>query len=168
MIGRPFRVEWRPEDTPEALKASYLRKRHMRTRLHGLRLLRSGRRLSAVASVGVHYRTVQMVSRWRGGGSAVPQEGRERQRFRVQRKNRSWPRRCRADDSGRPERSETRIESEYEVSYNGVYSLLHRLGCSPKVPRGLHEKADVLAQSPAWSRPCRSGSDIRDGLGVCR
>ena len=45
------------------------------------------------------------------------------------------------------------IESEYEVSYKpgGVYSLLHRLGCSPKVPRGLHEKADVLAQK-SWKK----------------
>ena len=24
MIGRPFRVDWRTEDTPEALKAAYL------------------------------------------------------------------------------------------------------------------------------------------------
>ena len=72
MIGRPFRVEWRPEGTPEALKASYLAERdiNLRTRLHGLWLLRSGRRLSAVASVlWVHYRTVQTWVGWyRDGG----------------------------------------------------------------------------------------------------
>ena len=45
------------------------------------------------------------------------------------------------------------IESEYEVSYKpgGMYSLLKRLGCSPMVPRGRHEKADVDAQR-SWKR----------------
>ncbi len=40
------------------------------------------------------------------------------------------------------------IESEYAVSYKhgSVYGLLKRLGCSPKVPRGRHEKADVVEQ----------------------
>ena len=35
MIGRPFRVNWRPEDTPEALKAAYRAERDtmLRTRL---------------------------------------------------------------------------------------------------------------------------------------
>ena len=72
MIGRPFRVDWRPEDTPEALKAAYLSERDgtVRTRLHGLWLLGSGWRLSDVASaVGVHYRTVQTWVGWyREGG----------------------------------------------------------------------------------------------------
>lgn len=51
MIGRPFRVNWRPEDGPEALKAAYLSERdgNLRTRLHGLWLLRSGWQLSDVA-----------------------------------------------------------------------------------------------------------------------
>ena len=45
------------------------------------------------------------------------------------------------------------IESEYGVSYRSgsVYSLLERLGCSPRVPRGLHVKADVGAQE-SWKR----------------
>ena len=72
MIGRPFRVNWRPEDTPEALKAAYRAERDtmLRTRLHGLWLLRCGRRLGEVASVvGIHYRTVQTwVSWYRKGG----------------------------------------------------------------------------------------------------
>ena len=161
MIGRPFRVEWRPEDTPEALKASYLAERdiNLRTRLHGLWLLRSGRRLSAVASVlGVHYRTVQTWVGWYrdGGVEEVLSHKKGRRgtprflsteeeqelaeevssgRFRTAGEIRDW------------------IESEYGVSYKpgGVYSLLHRLGCSPKVPRGLHEKADVLAQK-SWKK----------------
>ena len=45
------------------------------------------------------------------------------------------------------------IESEYEVSYKpgGVYSLLKRLGCSPKVPRAFHEKADLGVQR-VWKK----------------
>ena len=62
MMGRPFSVDWRPEDTPEALKAAYKSERdaEIRSRIQGLWLLRSGWRLGAVADVvGVHYRTVQ-------------------------------------------------------------------------------------------------------------
>ena len=33
----------------------------------------------------------------------------------------------------------------------GVYGLLGRLGCSPKVPRGLHEKADLAGQR-SWKK----------------
>ena len=45
MRGRPFRVTWQPQDTPGALKASYHKERdiELRTRLHGLWLLREGR-----------------------------------------------------------------------------------------------------------------------------
>mgnify|MGYP000586685286 CR=1 FL=1 len=44
MLGRPFEVTWRQEDTAEALKAAYQGQRDpvLRTRLHGLWLLRSG------------------------------------------------------------------------------------------------------------------------------
>ena len=72
MIGRPFRIDWRPEDTPDALKAAYLGESDgtLRSRLHGLWLLRTGRRLGEVASVvGVHYRTVETWVGWyRKGG----------------------------------------------------------------------------------------------------
>ena len=45
------------------------------------------------------------------------------------------------------------IESEYEVNYKSgsVYSLLSRLGCSPKVPRSRHEKADPAVQE-SWKK----------------
>ena len=44
MIGRPFRVDWHPEDTPEALRAAYRAQQDtmLRTRLHALWLLRCG------------------------------------------------------------------------------------------------------------------------------
>ena len=45
------------------------------------------------------------------------------------------------------------IESEYGVRFKGnsVYSVLERLGCSPKVPRSRHEKADVREQE-SWKK----------------
>ena len=173
MIGRPFRVDWRTEDTPEALKAAYLAERDgtLRSRLHGLWLLRSGRQLSEVASVvGVHYRTVQSWVGWyrqagvqevlshKKGGKGTPrylsteeerglaQEVSEG-RFKTAGEIRDW------------------IESEYEVSYKpgGVYSLLKRLGCSPKVPRAFHEKADVVRRGCGKrgpSSPCQSGGEF--------
>ena len=72
MIGRPFRVDWHPEDTPEALRAAYRAQQDtmLRTRLHALWLLRCGRRMDEVSSVvGIHYRTLQKwVSWYRKGG----------------------------------------------------------------------------------------------------
>ena len=40
------------------------------------------------------------------------------------------------------------VESEYGVRFRGnsIYSVLERLGCSPKVPRPRHDKADLDAQ----------------------
>ena len=57
MRGRPLRVDWRTEDTPETLKARYLseRDRRLRTRLHGLWLVRYGWHINKAAdAVGVH------------------------------------------------------------------------------------------------------------------
>ena len=45
------------------------------------------------------------------------------------------------------------VESEYGVRFKGksIYGVLERLGCSPKVPRSRHEKADVEAQE-SWKK----------------
>ena len=45
------------------------------------------------------------------------------------------------------------IESAYGVSYKSgsTYILFDRLGCSPKVPRGRHEQADVATQQ-SWKK----------------
>ena len=69
MIGRPFQVDWDPEDTPEALRTAYRAQQDtmLRTRLHALWLLRSGRRMREVSTV--HYRTLQRwVSWYKTGG----------------------------------------------------------------------------------------------------
>ena len=142
MLGRPFEVTWREKDTTEALKAAYQGERgsELRTRLHGLWLLRSGWRLPSVAAaVGVHYRTVQRWVGWyreggvpevvlhkMGGKGQVPfltDEAQEQVaqevatgRFRTGGEIRDW------------------IAEQFGVTYKmgGIYSLMHRLRCSPK------------------------------------
>ena len=161
MRGRPFEVAWGEEDATEALKAAYRRERdvELRTRLHGLWLLRSGRRLSSVAAtVGVHYRTVQtwvgwyreggvreVVSHRMGGKGQEPFLGDDDQvevaeevatgRFRTAGEIREW------------------IAEQYGVTYTmgGIYSLMRRLRCSPKVPRPVHAKADQEQQA-SWKK----------------
>ena len=75
MQGRPLRIEWGAEDTGAALKMAYLAERDgiVRTRLHALWLLRTGRSVGAVAAiVGTHYRSVQRWLAWyRQGGLAL-------------------------------------------------------------------------------------------------
>ena len=161
MIGRPFVVDWHPEDTPEALKAAYRAERDpmLRTRLQGLWLLRSGRQMGEVSSVvGVHYRTVQQWVSWyrKGGVGEVlshRMKGLGQPRFLSESQERELTEEV---ESGRFRTAgEIRefIESEYGVSYRpgSVYSLLARLGCSPRVPRGLHEKADLKKQE-SWKK----------------
>lgn len=161
MRGRPFVVEWHEEDTPEALKAAYQGERapELRTRLHGLWLLRCGWRLPSVAeAVGVHYRSVQRWVGWyRSGGTAevlshkmggkgqipfLTEPAREqvaeevaRGRFRTGWEIREW------------------IAQQYGVSYTigGIYSLMGRLKCSKKVPRPVHAKAD-RQQQEEWKK----------------
>ena len=154
-------IEWQPADTPEAVKAAYQAERDpaIRTRLHGLWLLRSGWTLEAVAeAVGVHDRTVQRWAAWyrvgglaevrshRMGGTGHPgfltaeQEAEVAAevatgRFRTAEEIRDW------------------IAARYGVRYQvkGVQTLLKRLGCRPKVPRPVHAKADWAAQA-AWKK----------------
>ncbi len=161
MRGCPFEVTWHQEDMTEALKAAYQGERdpELRTRLHGLWLLRSGWRLSSVAAaVGVHYRTVQTWVGWyRKGGVAevvlhrmggkgqepfLTDEAQEQVasevatgRFRTAGEIRDW------------------IAEEYGVTYKMgcIYSLMHRLRCSPKVPRPMHVKADAEQQA-SWKK----------------
>ncbi len=161
MRGRPCEVTWREEDTTEALKGVYRRERdiELRTRLHGLWLLRTGRRLSSVAAtVGIHYRTVQtwvgwyregglpnVVSHKMGGRGQEPYLSDEAQeqvaeevatgRFRTAGEIREW------------------IAEQYGVTYKvgGIYSLMHRLRCAPKVPRPIHAKTDQEQQS-SWKK----------------
>ncbi len=130
-----------------------------RSQYHGLWLLRRGWRLGDVAeAVGVDYRTVQRWAAWyRAGGLAEvarhklggtgsapflsPAQQAELAdeiatgRFRTAAEIREY------------------VEQTYTVAYTegGLYSLLARLRCRPKVPRPLHAKADEAAQA-AWKK----------------
>jgi transposase len=161
-MARPeFVVVWRAEDTAEALRRMYRGEAEgeARTRLHGLWLVRRGQRLAEVAqAVGVHPRTVQRWVRWyreaglaavrarkRGGRGAAawltPEqeaavlEQAARGAFHTAAEARQW------------------IQEQFGVRYRpkGVYRLLKRLRCRPKVPRPVHEKANRVEQA-AWKK----------------
>ena len=160
MPGRPFAMAWAAEDTEAALWARYRAegdgKRRMR--LQGLWLLRQGRHVDEVAAaVGVHRRTVERWVDWyrhegglagvlahrQGGVGQPPRLTADQQeqvaaevaagRFATAAQIGAW------------------IRETYGVTYRpgGLYDLLGRLRCHPKVPRPLHEQADPAAQA-AW------------------
>jgi transposase len=160
--GRPFVVTWRDEDTEEALRTAYRAEKRsdVRQRLQALWLLRNGdRRLGEVAIVlGVDYRSVQRWVAWyrdggleevrshhAGGYGQPPRLTLEQQehlateaatgRFRNAVAIRAW------------------VAETFGVPYTegGMYSLLERLRCKPKVPRPIHEKAN-LAEQEAWKK----------------
>ena len=161
MIGRPLRIDWRAEDTPKSLKTNYQAERDisLRTRLHGLWLVRSGWHLGeAAAAVGVHYRTVQTWVSWyrEGGVEGVVSHkmgGRGQPRFLSEEEERELTEQVSTGRFRTAGEIRDWIESEYRVSYKAgsVYTLLSRLGCSPKIPRSRHEKAQVAAQE-SWKR----------------
>jgi transposase len=118
-------------------------------------------------ALGAHYRSVQRWAAWyRQGGLGAVRAHRmggtgqapflsaeaeaavaaevESGRFRTGAEIRAW------------------IESIYGATYTvaGVYSLLKRLRCAPKVPRPIHAKADVERQE-AWERGDSSGRSRR-------
>jgi transposase len=127
----------------------------VRPRLHGLWLVRTGKTTREVAEVlGVDERTVQRWLAWYRAGGLAPLEQRHAQgqgapsfltpeqqaalaeevatgRFRTAAEIRAW------------------VQETWSVSYTegGMYALLKRLRCAPKVPRPIHEKADQLAQA---------------------
>ena len=161
MRGRPFRVEWRAEDTPEALKARYQAERDgkVRTRLHALWLLRIGWKMAEVASaVGSHYRTVQDWVVWyRSGGleevAAHKQAGKGQPSFLSAEQQRELVEQVSTGRFRTAGEIRDWIEAEWGVSYSlgSVYHVLRRLGCSRRVPRPRHEKADAAGQR-TWKK----------------
>ena len=165
MIGRPVRINWRKEDTPETLKAAYLAQRDsiLRTRLHGLwlygRVGGSVRRREWWGCMSERFRTwvrwyreggVEEVLAHKMGGRGQPRYlsvEQERElteevstgRFRTAGEIRDW------------------IESEYAVSYTSgsVYTLLARLGCSPRCLVVLMRRR-------------RTGTKVLEKGGLCR
>jgi transposase len=161
MIGRPFKVEWRAEDTVEALKAGYQaeRDRERRVRLHSLWLLRSGWRLADVAEVvGADYSSVQRWVAWyrRGGLAEVlahRRAGKGQPRFLNPVQEAQVSEVVSTGRFGTAAEIRDWIAAEFAVEFKveGIYTLLQRLKCRPKVPRPIHEKADLEAQAD-WKK----------------
>jgi transposase len=159
--GRKLTVEWAAADDAARLYDRYRRERRpdVRPRLHGLWLVRTGRTTrEAAEALGVDERTVQRWLAWYRAGGLTPVEARhagsqgapsfltreQKQeladevatgRFRTAAEIRRW------------------VQERWGVSYTegGMYSLLGRLRCAPKVPRPVHEKTDQLAQA-RWKK----------------
>ena len=172
MFRRVVDVGWRDEDTEEGLKAVYLAERDgpVRTRLHALWLLRTGWSVGAVArAVGTHYRSVQRWIAWyRQGGLATVRVRRAGGVGQV-----AWlSRAAQADLSDAVAQGQFRtareirdwIATTYQVTYTlgGVYSLLERLQCDPKVPRPIHAKTDKTAQE-AWKKGASAKRSVPAG-----
>jgi len=154
-------VDWQGEDTAAALKARYLgeRRADLRPRLHALWLVRTGQSLGEVAAVlGVHYRSVQRWVRWyRAGGLDGLAQHRQAGTGKLAFLTGDQQQRLRDELATGRFRTAAQIRAwvaeTFGVTYTegGMYGLLARLGCSPKVPRPLHEKAD-LAEQAAWKK----------------
>ncbi len=159
--GRNLTVEWAAADDAASLYERYRRERRpdVRPRLHGLWLVRTGHTTREASEVlGVDERTVQRWLAWYRAGGLAPLEGRHAGsqgapsyltavqqvevaeevatgRFRTAAEIRAW------------------VQERWGVSYTegGMYALLKRLRCAPKVPRPVHEKTDHLAQA-RWKK----------------
>lgn len=169
--GRPLVIAWAAEDDAAQLRRLYQAetRKDIRPRLHALWLLRTGRRIREVAAVlGVHERNVQRWVRWyRAGGLAAVMAHR--------RQGQGQPPRLSGDQQAQlaavVETGRFRTAAEirrwvaetFGVTYTegGMYSLLARLRCAPKVPRPLHVNADLDEQErwkkgASWRRSLRS------------
>jgi len=159
--GRKLTLEWASGDDAASLYGRYRRERRadVRPRLHALWLVRRGHTTREAAEVlGVDERTVQRWLGWYRAGGLAPLEGRHAGsqgapsyltpeqraelsdeiatgRFRTAAEIRRW------------------AQERWGVRYTegGMYALLRRLRCAPKVPRPVHEKTDQLAQA-RWKK----------------
>jgi transposase len=161
VIGRPLRIDWREGDDAASLKARYQAEKRgaVRQRLHALWLLRLGHRVREVALLlGVHERSVQYWVAWyRKGG--VPEVVRRRQGGMgkapwLTREQQAEVLAEAAKGKWRTAQDARRFIAErFGVNYTlkGVYELLERLKCKPKVPRPINPKASLEAQE-AWKK----------------
>ncbi len=160
MPGKPFVMAWAREDTAAVLWARYRAEADgtRRMRLQGLWLLRQGRHVTGVAAaVGVHRRTVERWIDWyrHAGGLAGVLAHRQSGVGQPSRLTAAQREEVAAGVASRRFATAAEIGAwiaeTYGVAYRpgGLYDLLGRLRCHPKVPRPLHEKADLAAQT-AW------------------
>ena len=161
MAGKRVEIAWEVEDTPEALRQRYRNEEEgeVRTRLQALWLLRTGWNLEQVAEVtGVHYRTVQRWVGWyRQGGTAevcVHHEGGHGQPSWLTAEQEAAVAEEAAKGTFTTAADVRRwVAEQFGVTYRlkGIYGLLRRVRCHPKVPQPIHIKANPEAQE-AWKK----------------
>ncbi len=149
-------IRWDPADTPETLKAAYRAERHgpTRTRLHALWLLRRGWPAQTTAdAVGRDPSTVPVWLRgYREGGlTAVgtrQQGGHGKPSCLTPEQEAQVVAAAQAGHFSTAEDARVWIAQELGVTYRGgsIYTVLHRLGLRPKVPRSVPVRADPPAQ----------------------
>lgn len=157
--GRPLRLEWR--DDVASLGAAYRAGRdpEVRPRLQALWLARQGRSLRDTAAVvGVHYRTLQTWLAWyRGGGLAAVrahrQAGTGRAAYLTAGQQAQLVERVATGAFFTAKDVQRWVADTYGVQHRlkGVYRLLARLGCRPKVPRP-HNPRSTEVEQAAWQK----------------
>lgn len=159
--GRPLRVEWQEADSAAALKQAFAQEpnRHVARRLQALWQLREGRGLRETAhTLGVGERALQRWLAWyrRGGLAAVraPQvagKGRAGLLTAVQRT--ALVEHVAGGTVHTAQDAVAWVRREYGVEYRlgGMYTLLGRLRCQPKVPRPANPKRSAADQE-AWKK----------------
>lgn len=159
--GRKLTVEWAAGDDAASLYARYRRERRadVRPRLHGVWLVRTGKTTREVAEVlGVDERTVQRWLAWYRAGGLAPLEARHAQgrgaaSFLTPEQTAELAEEVATGRFRTAAEIRDRVQERWGVAYSegGMYALLKRLRCAPKVPRPIHEKADQLAQA-RWKK----------------
>ncbi len=159
---RTGELEWRQEDTAEALRARYRAERdgELKPRWHALWLLRRGNSRSQVGDVlGIDPRTLREWITWYRQGGCMAVAG-----HRQGRRGGDVPRLTPQQQAGIRERAAqgefrgiaavrewVRQELGVDYTYWGVRSVLDRLQVGPHVPRPVAAKADPAVQE-AWKR----------------
>ncbi len=155
-MSRPVTVEW--EQTAEELRERFVAERDVarRTRLQALWLVRCGVGVAASAQqAGVGTRTLERWLGWyRANGldavlSRVPGHGAVGAPSKLTDEQRDeLVERCDQGAVHTYGEAADWVRSAYGVSYayNGMWSLLKRVGVRSKVPRPAAEKADPVAQ----------------------
>jgi transposase len=157
--GRPLRIDW--QDEAEALGAAYRqeRDREVRPRLQALWLLRQGRSLADTAAVvGVHYRTLQTWLAWyRAGGLAAVgahhQAGKGRAAYLTPTQQDELVAEIACGRFFTAQEVREWVAERFGVHYThkGIYPLLARLGCHPKVPRPFNPRSTPEEQAE-WKK----------------
>jgi transposase len=157
MRGRRLVIAWR-EDAG-TLRELYRQERdaQIRPRLQALWLLREGRPLGEVAHVvGVHYVTAQQWVAWyRRGGLATVRAHRRagpgRAAWLSAEQRAALAAQAAAGAFHTVADAVCWVADAFGVRYTrwGLYTLLHRLDCRPKVPRPISAKTTAEAQA-AW------------------